>query len=121
MRTFFGITAVFTLFLGVAWVFFPGAMLDSWSVRPDPATIYMSQRYGGLFFGYAVILLVSRAAGSSPARTAILAGGAVVTGVLGIISCVGVLTGVVGPFVWSAVVVEGILAAGFLYFLFTSR
>jgi hypothetical protein len=44
-----------------------------------------------------------------------------VTAVLTIGSLVGVLTGVVGPAVWSAVAIEAILATGFAYYYLTAR
>jgi len=37
------------------------------------------------------------------------------------VSLVGVLTGVVGPAVWSAVVIEALLAAGFVYYYAKAR
>ncbi len=115
MKILFSVAAALTLLLGVAWLFFPHSMLTSWGVQPDPVSAYMARRYGGLFFGYAAILWLGRASGPSPARTAILAGSAIVTAVMAIVSLVGVLTGVVGPAAWSAVVIEVLLAAGFAY------
>ena len=121
MKIFLSVAAGLTLLLGVAWLFFPHSMLSSWGVQADPITVYMGRRYGGLFFGYAAILWLARATGPSPARAAILAGGAIVTGVMAIVSLVGVLTGVVGPAVWSAVGIEALLAAAFAYFYVTAR
>ena len=81
----------------------------------------MARRYGGLFFGYSAILWLTRGAPASAARTAILAGGAVVTAIMTIVSAVGVLTGVVGTAVWGVVVVEALLATGFTYYLVSER
>jgi len=121
LRVFLGVAAGLTMLLGVAWLLFPQAMLSSWGAQPDPVTVYMARRYGGLFFGYSAILWLARPAGPSPARTAILAGVAIVTTVMAIVSLVGVMTGVVGPAVWSAVVIEVLLAAGFVYYYVTAR
>jgi len=121
MRVFLSVAAGLTLLLGVAWLFFPQSMLSSWGVQPDPVPAYIGRRYGGLFFGYSAILWLARASGPSPARTAILAGSAVVTTVMAIVSLVGALTGVVGPAVWSAVVIEALLAAGFAYYYAKGR
>ncbi len=121
MKILFGVAAGLTLLLGVVWLLFPQFMLASWGVRPDPVSAYMARRYGGLFFGYAAILWLGRASGPSPARTAILAGCAIVTTVMAVVSLGGVLTGVVGPAVWSAVVIEVLLAAAFAYFYVTAR
>jgi Na+-driven multidrug efflux pump len=121
VKTMFVVAAILTLLLGVAWTLLPQPMLSSWGVQADEVTVYMARRYGGLFFGYAVIFWLSRASESSAARTAILGGGAVVTSIMAVLSVVGVLTGVVGPAVWSAVVIEMLLAAGFVYFYVTPR
>lgn len=121
MKTLFVVAAALTLLLGVAWTVLPGPMLSSWGVQADDVAAYMGRRYGGLFFGYAVILWLARASERSAARTAILAGGAIVTTVMAVLSLVGVLTGVVGPALWSAVVIEILLAAGFTYFCITAR
>jgi hypothetical protein len=121
MKALFGIAAVLTLLLGVVWLFFPESMFSSWGVQPDALAIYMARRYGGLLFGYSAILWMARATQASPARTAILAGGAIVTGLMTMVSLVGVLSGVVGPVVWSAVAIEAALAGGFSYYWATGR
>ena len=119
-RNLFSATAVLTLMLGVAWTAAPQAMLASWGVQGDPVTLYVSRRYGALFFGYALILWMARKSEPSSARTAILAGGTVATAIMAVLSLVGALTGVVGPFVWSAVAIEVLLAASFGYLFATS-
>jgi len=121
LKIFLGVAAGLTLLLGFVWLFLPQSMLSSWGVQGEPVTVYMARRYGGLFFGYAAILWLARASGPSPARTAILAGSAIVTAVMAIVSLIGVLTGLVGPAVWSAVVIEAFLAAGFVYYYVTLR
>ena len=101
MRTLFTIVTFLMLLLGVGWLFFPQAVLASWNVQPDDAVVYIGRRYGGLLFGYAVILWLSRACEPSTARSAILAGGAVATSLMTVISLVGVLSRVVGPAAWA--------------------
>jgi hypothetical protein len=83
--------------------------------QPDAIAVYMARRYGALFFGYAATLWLGRASALSPALKAILGGGVVVSVLICIVSLVGVFTGVVGPAVWGAGVVEALLAAGFIY------
>ena len=62
-----------------------------------------------------VILWCGRALESSPGRQAILLGTAVVNGVMTLVSIVGVTTHIVGPSVWGGAIVEGLLAAAFIY------
>ena len=79
MKTLFTVAAGLTLLLAVGWTFFPEGMLAMWAVRSDEIGVYVARRYGGLLWGYTAILWLARSAAASPARTAILAGGAVVT------------------------------------------
>jgi hypothetical protein len=121
MRALFSVAAVLVTLLGIGWLGFPQTMLGWWAVQGDSVAIYMARRYGGLLFGYAVILWLGRQAPPSPAKNAILAGGVVVTTVMTALSLLGVLTGTVGPAAWSAVVIEAVLAAGFSYYYATVR
>lgn len=76
--------------------------------------------------GYATSLLsplgdndlvwLARKAEPSSARTAILAGGVAVTVLMAALSLYGALAGIVGPMIWSAVVIEVALAAAFIYY-----
>jgi len=121
MKALFVASTCLTLLLGVGWLCFPQGMLSSWGVAGDPVTVYMARRYGGLFFGYATILWLSRAAPPSPARTAILAGGVLCSVVMTAVSLWGALSGVVGPLIWFAVAIEAVLAVAFVYYLATAR
>ena len=122
LKVLCGVTSVVTAMLGVAWLCVPQTMLAGLGhSQPDAITIYMARRYGALFFGYAAIMWLGRTSVPSPARTAILAGGAVVTLVIGFVSVLGALTGVVGPTVWGAAAIEVFLACGFWYALTVAR
>jgi hypothetical protein len=121
VKALFVTTTCLTVLLGVGWLFFPEAMLSGWGVEAHAPTVYMARRYGGLFWGYAVLLWLSRSAAPSPARTAILAGGTVVNVVMTLVSLLGALSGVVSPAIWFAVAVEGVLAVAFVYQLAATR
>jgi hypothetical protein len=115
MRTLFTVTAGLTALLGVGWTFFPHAMFGMWAVQTDEVGVYMARRYGCLLFGYVVLLWLARTAPASPARSAILVGGAVVTTAMTLVSLYGVLTRLVGPGAWGAVGIEALLAAAFIH------
>lgn len=121
MKTLFGVAAGLTLVLGIGWTFLPEAMLSVWAVQADAIGVYVARRYGGLLFGYTVLLWLARSSPSSPTRTAILAGGVVVSSIMALLSLVGLTTGLVGPGMWSAVVIEALLAAAFVYYYATAR
>jgi len=117
MKVFLSVAAALVALLGCAWLFFPGAMLGRWGVQTDTVGLFMGRRYGTMLLGYAVILGLGRASGPSVARTAILAGGAFVTGLVTLVSVAGIVTRTVGSGAWVTVVVEALLAGGFVYFL----
>jgi hypothetical protein len=121
MKTFFSVVAVLMVLLGTGWLFFPQFMLASWAVASDATGIYVGRRYGGLLFGYAAILWLSRSAAPSAARRAILGGGAFVAGLLTLLSLMGVVGGGIGPGAWAAVVIEALITAGFVYYFVAER
>lgn len=113
-RTFFIVAAVLTAGLGAAYLLVPQVMLAQWGVPDaDAITIYMSRRYAVMFFGYSTLLWLARGATGSPAGKAISAGGVVATAAMAAMSAYGPLSGVVGPFAWSAVAIEVVLAVMF--------
>ncbi len=120
MKIFFSVAALLTFVLGVAWLFYPTSMLSSWGASPDGIGVYMARRYGALMFGYTAILWHSRAASASPARSAILAGGAIVTTMMAILTLMGLLTRAIGPAAWSTFVIEAVLAVAFIYYFVTA-
>ncbi len=121
MRVFLSVSALLIAALGCAWLLLPAAMLARWGVEADPIGLYMGRRYGSMLLGYAVVLALSRAAGPSVARTAVLVGGAFVTGLITLVSVWGILGGTVGAGAWLTVAVEALLACGFGYFAARGR
>jgi hypothetical protein len=119
MKQFLSGVGVLMVLLGTVWLFFPEFALRQWNIEPDAAAVYIGRRCGGLLFGYAPILWLSRASGPSPARHAVLAGGTFVAGLMTLVSLLGVLSGVIGPTAWAAVVIEALLTVGFAYYAVT--
>jgi hypothetical protein len=60
-----------TLVLGLVWILFPEATLAGWGATVSDIAVYMSRRYAALFFGYALILWLTREAPQSQTRRAI--------------------------------------------------
>jgi hypothetical protein len=121
LKAFFSIAAALLVLLGVGYLFLPDAMLAKWDVTTDSTGLYVSRRYGAMAFGYATILVLARSAGPSLARAAIMGGGAFVSLLLTLLSLWGILAGKIGPFAWSAVAIEGILAVTFGYCFLAER
>lgn len=121
MKVFLSVAAVLIAFLGLAWLVVPETMLGRWGVHTDAVGLFAGRRYGAVLLGYAVMLGLGRSAGPSPARTAILGGGAFATGLITVVSLGGVFAGTLGPGAWATVAIEALLAGGFLYFLVAGR
>jgi carboxyl-terminal processing protease len=121
MRTFFSVASMLLVLLGIGWLLFPETMLDRWAVGTDAVGIFVARRYGALLLGFAAMLWYGRSSGPSPARTAILGGAAFAAAAVAAVSFSGVITRTVGPGAWLTAVIEAVLAAGFLFFLLTSR
>jgi hypothetical protein len=64
---------------------------------------------------------LGRSSGPSVARTAILVGGAFVTGLVTLMSIGGIITDTVGPGAWVTVAIEALLTGGFFYFSLVGR
>lgn len=117
MKTFVSVVAVLLVLLGAGWLLLPDLMLGRWGVDTDTVGVFVGRRYAATLLGYAVMLWLGRTSGPSPARTAILGGGLVVAAVMTVLSVAGTITGTIGPGGWITVVIEALLAAGFLYYL----
>lgn len=118
---FLSVAAALMGLIGAAWLVAPQVLLDGWSMAADPAAVYMGRRYGGLFLGFAVIFGMTRGAPPSPARRAVLVGGAVAATTMAVLSVVGALSGVAGPKIWAVVGLEALLAGGFALHAAVSR
>lgn len=121
MKTYFLIASTLLFLLGVTAVFFPEALLASWDMKSDAAGQYVTRRYGGMFFGYATILWLSRRSGPSPAVRNILFMGLIVATTMTVLSLYGILTGVAGPAMWGPVVIEAALAVTYGYYYRATR
>jgi len=67
------------------------------------------------------ILGLGRGSGPPAARTAVLAGGAFVTGLIALVSAGAVLTRTIRPGGWITAAIEAALAVGSLYFFVAGR
>jgi hypothetical protein len=121
MKTFLSAASVLVLLLGAAWLFLPQTMLARWAVQTDATGLYLGRRYGASLLGYAAMLWLAARAGEAAGRSAVLIGAALVAGLLALVSLAGVVTGIVGPGAWASVVIEAVLAAGFVHLLVGRR
>ena len=121
MKIYLSIVSGLMLLLGSLWLFIPEVLLRDWNVQTNEAGVYVARRYGGLVYGYAVILWLCRSGEPSIGRAAILGGSAFVTGLMAMISLWGVVSDTIGSKGWVAVVLEAGLAAGFIHYFNSER
>jgi hypothetical protein len=120
-KTLFILAAFFTLVLGLAWMFFPEALLNAWGIASSSALIYMARRCAVLFLGTAVILWSARTAPQSPALHAIIAGSFTSTALMALMSLYGVVSTAINPSGLIAFGLEASLTMCFGYSLFANR
>jgi hypothetical protein len=76
---------------------------------------------GALYLGLSVMFFLARSAPVSVARTALSAGTVVACSLLALLGVYELSAGRVGPAILLSVVVEGLLALGYIWILFTER
>jgi hypothetical protein len=105
------ITALATLGLGLGFLLAPAAMLKPWGLDNPVAAAVQSRRIGAVYLGLAVMLGLAR---NGATDTAIALGVITVTGLLALTGLNELRLGHVGKGILVAVIVEVLLAAGFL-------
>ena len=97
-------------------------MLTHWNITgADALTLYVGQRMGVIFFGYAIALWMVRDIPPSTARYALLVSGFVSVLGLALLSLIGVLNNTIGSSGIFAAVLESLFAVAFGYFLYRER
>ncbi len=86
-RIFFLFASALTALLGMLWLTLPAFLLNGWGIdAADAITLYLGQRMGALYLGLAVLFGMAARGGTGRMRSAILAGGAVGTGLMAVLS-----------------------------------
>jgi hypothetical protein len=112
----FTTAAILMIVLGLAQLLAPVAMITGAGMgeAPSPAFI-MTVRFAGVeFFGLGLIAWLVRNAEASKARDAVTLGFTIYFALHGLTSLYGQLTDVSTPAGWVAVILQGLLTAGFL-------
>lgn len=120
-RTMAIITAIVGLALGAGFLFFGTLLVGRWQIQPTVGVLLVGRRIGCLYLGLSVMYLIARSAPVSAARTAIGAGTAVALSLLAIVGVYELASGHAGPGILVSVVLESLIALGFLRVLFIER
>jgi hypothetical protein len=120
-RTLAVITAFVSLVLGVGYLFVGALVVGRWQIEPTDSVLLLGRRMGALYLGLSVIFYLARSAPLSVVRTALCAGVAVTCSLLAILGVYEFSAGRAGSGIFVSVLVEALLALGYIWMLFTDR
>ena len=120
-KIFAVITAIVSLLLGIGYLFAGAILIGRWQIEPTDSVLLFVRRMGALYLGLSVMFFLARSAPVSVARTALSAGTVVACSLLALLGVYELSAGRVGPAILLSVVVEGLLALGYIWILFTDR
>ena len=115
------ITAVVGIALGLAYLFAGGLVVGRWGIEPTENILLLGRRMGSLYIGLGVMFFLARSVPSSPARTALTAGAAVALSFLALLGIYEIIAGRVGAGILASIIVETLLALGYVRVLLTER
>lgn len=115
------VTTVAAVVLGLRFIFFGASVLKQWGMEATDVALFMCRRYGALYLGLAVIFFLGRNAAPSELRSAVCLG---IGGAVALLAGLGLwersagraTSGIIVP-----VIVEVVLAAGFVWAWWSGR
>jgi hypothetical protein len=120
-RTIAVITAICALALGLGFLFVGALMVGRWQIQSTESVLLLSRRIGAIYLGLSVMLFLARSSPVSVTRTALSAGAVVLLSLLAILGVYELTAGHAGPGILVSVVIESLLALGYIRILFTER
>ena len=120
-RTIAVITAICALALGLGYLFVGALVVGRWQIQPTDSVLLLCRRIGGFYLGLSVMSFLARSAPMSVTRTALSAGAAVLLSLLALLGVYELTAGHAGPGILVSVVIESLLALGYIRILFTER
>lgn len=118
LRHLFTINIFFAVFFGVACSVFPQFVFWLYGLPAEDSAIWATRLVGGSILGYATLMWFGIRSASMNARRAIAMALLVQDAIGCVASFVFQLTGKVNAFGWFSLVLYGLLALGYVYFLF---
>ena len=120
-RTIAVITAIVALALGLGYLFAGALMVGRWQIQSTDSVLLLCRRIGALYLGLSVMFFLARSAPVSVTRTALSAGAAVLLSLLALLGVYELTAGHAGPGILVSVVIESLLAFGYIRILLTER
>jgi len=118
LKHLFTVNIFFSVFFGVACVFFAGWAIRIYGLAPDVGSLWTTRLAGGSILGFATLLWFGRKSESKDTRQAIALALLVQDSVGFTASLLAQLSGSVNALGWSNPVMYGLLALAYAYFLF---
>ena len=107
--------------LGLGYLFVGALVVGRWQIQPTDSVLLLGRRIGGLYLGLSVMLFLAGSAPVSVTRTTLSAGTAVALSLLALLGVYELTVGHAGPGILVSVVIESLLALGYIRILLTER
>ena len=114
-------TSLVGFVLAIGYLFAGAIVVGRWQLEPTEAVLLLGRRMAALYLGLSVILFLARSAPASTIRTALCAGAAVALSMLALLGVCELALGHAGPGILASVVIEALLAFGFVRLLLSAR
>lgn len=116
LSTIFVINAILSLLFGLGFLLAPAMQLTSFGAVSSAAAELIARTYGGGLLGLALMSWLARGAEMSAARSAIVWGFVVQHAIGALVLLLGISGGVINATGYVAVVLDGLLAVGFVVY-----
>lgn len=118
LRQLFTINLVIAMFFGLSCFLLPRQLFQLYGLELDESGVWVTRLVGGSILGYATLMWFGRRTTSTDARRAI-AIALLVQDTIGFIASLEIQSsGVIGIIGWSNLLLYGLLAIGYAYFIF---
>ncbi len=115
------VTAIIAFLLGTGYLFFGSLVIGRWQIEPTNSILLLGRRMGSLYLGLSIIFFLSRSLTLSATRTALSIGAAVTLSLLALLGIYEYSLGRVGSGILVSVVIESLLAIGYVIVIFRDR
>ena len=121
LNIFLMIATVVAGVFGIAFLIVPAELVAFYGPRLNPAGIVVGRIAGSTILAFAIVYWGARNGKGAEALKAVLVAACISNGLDALIMLHATWTGIVNAMGWSAVVINGLLAAGFAYFAWSKR
>jgi hypothetical protein len=118
LRHLFTVNLLIAVFFGLSCSLFAPWVIQLYGLEPNDAAVWTTRLVGGSILGFATLMWFGRKTDSLPARRAI-AMALLVQDVVGLVASIAIqMQGSMNAIGWTNVILYGVLALGYAYFLF---